>query len=661
MNELSLRRLAERAAFLHERQPLQERLNDEARARAEARLRVWRKDALLDGTVFAERLRTAGLSESELLSMFADNQPNRAGTREPSWLALFREVTSASGLVKPALPAGPDDETRWDDGGRGNASEFAPAESSEDGTLVRRFGRFVDPFAETGRSRLRADAVTESMRSMLGPGVETALVRDLRRALAFVATRTLVLELNVARTLGRLEGDTSEERLAHFLTAHLGDPDIWAAILDQYPVLARLMTATVERWLDATIEMLRRLVEDQSMIEHYLSKGTELGPLTAIRSASSDPHRGGRTVAILTFASGQKVVYKPKSLAVDVEFQHLIDWLNTIGLGFEHRMLKVLDRGAYGWVECAERAPCDTVEAVRSFYVRQGSMLALLHLLRATDMHFENVIAAGAYPILVDLETLFHHPRRARENASPSDRVLLAIQESVFSVGLLPVFALERGPASGVDFSALGGRRGQTFPHPMPTLEEVERDTMRFVLKSAETTGADNRPSLGDQPVDASAYADAVVEGFLITYSRLVAERSALEARLDRFADVEVRHIVRPTFHYTFLLNSSLHPDFLRDALGREQALNRLWFPVLSQPVLRDVVSFERADLLAGDVPLFTTRPGSRDLWSSGGERLANFFPQTSLDACRQRLAQMGDRDCAGQVKLLRLSLQALN
>jgi lantibiotic modifying enzyme len=93
-------------------------------------------------------------------------------------------------------------------------------------------------------------------------------------------------------------------------------------------------------------------------------------------------------VAILRFASGQRVVDKPKSLAVDVEFQRLIDWLNATGLEFEHRTLRVLNRGAYGWVEFAERASCDTVEAVRSFYVRQGSMLALLYLLRVTDMHF---------------------------------------------------------------------------------------------------------------------------------------------------------------------------------------------------------------------------------------------------------------------------------
>src|ERR1700730_5812414 len=191
MNDLKLRSLAERAEFLHERLPSHERPDGDALAAAEARLTSWRKDALLDGTVFAERLRAAGLSESELLSMFADEHSiqstGRASTPEPGWLALFRAVTSAS------------------------APDVAPAESSEDVPIARRFARFVDPFVEVGRSRLRAERVRRRSRSPFGPVLENALARDLRHALTFEATRTLVLELNVTRTLNQLRGDTSEE------------------------------------------------------------------------------------------------------------------------------------------------------------------------------------------------------------------------------------------------------------------------------------------------------------------------------------------------------------------------------------------------------------------------------------------------------------------
>jgi lantibiotic modifying enzyme len=42
---------------------------------------------------------------------------------------------------------------------------------------------------------------------------------------------------------------------------------------------------------------------------------------------------------------------------------------------------------------------------------------------------------------------------------------------------------------------------------------------------------------------------------------------------LARFADAEVRVIVRPTRAYGLLLHESFHPDFLRDSLDRERFL----------------------------------------------------------------------------------------
>ena len=36
-------------------------------------------------------------------------------------------------------------------------------------------------------------------------------------------------------------------------------------------------------------------------------------------------------------------------------------------------------------------------------------MLGLLYLLRTTDIHYENIIAFSANPVLIDLEALFHN------------------------------------------------------------------------------------------------------------------------------------------------------------------------------------------------------------------------------------------------------------
>src|SRR6185369_4077964 len=96
------------------------------------------------------------------------------------------------------------------------------------------------------------------------------------------------------------------------------------------------------------------------------------------------------------------------------------------------------DRGSYGWIEFVLAQSCTSVAEVRRFYQRQGGYLALLYALEATDLHFENLIAAGEHPILVDLETLFHQ-RLSVAGMDDTDQLAnRALYDSVLRVGLLP-------------------------------------------------------------------------------------------------------------------------------------------------------------------------------------------------------------------------------
>src|SRR5262249_17424162 len=54
------------------------------------------------------------------------------------------------------------------------------------------------------------------------------------------------------------------------------------------------------------------------------------------------------------------------------------------------------------------------------------------------------------------------------------------------------------------------------------------------------------------------------------------------------------------------------------------------------------------------------TRPDSRDLWSSTGERFADEFGQTGMVRVRCRLSQLGPPDLAQQLWFLRASLATL-
>src|SRR5215213_5012728 len=88
---------------------------------------------------------------------------------------------------------------------------------------------------------------------------------------------------------------------------------------------------TVEQWSDFLREFLTHLAADWEAIRATFADGEDPGPLAEVDAGKGDRHRQGRSVLLLRFASGLRLLYKPKPLAVDVHFQQLLGWLNQCG------------------------------------------------------------------------------------------------------------------------------------------------------------------------------------------------------------------------------------------------------------------------------------------------------------------------------------------
>lgn len=169
----------------------------------------------------------------------------------------------------------------------------------------------------------------------------------------------------------------------------------------------------VNLWIDSTKEFLLRLESDQFTLEKTFSINKDLGRVVAIQHNLSDHHNNGRSVMIVRFASGLKLVYKPKYLGLEEAYFRLLDWLNKKGELLQFKLLKVINRSTYGWVEYAEHLPCRDEQEARLYYHRSGMILCLVYLLEGIDFHNENLIACAEHPVLVDLETLLHHRKIA--------------------------------------------------------------------------------------------------------------------------------------------------------------------------------------------------------------------------------------------------------
>ena len=134
--------------------------------------------------------------------------------------------------------------------------------------------------------------------------------------------------------------------------------------------------------------------------------------------------------------------------------------------------------------------------------------------------------------------------------------------------------------------------------------------------------------------MDVSDYFDNLERlGFRDMYNWLMEHKEQFKKQLHRFAEVEVRSIMRPTIYYGELLRQSWHPDFLRDGLlDRDILLHRLWLDTSLRPGLKKVVQSEKRDLLEGDIPYFFTLPGQTHLWDGEGNCLKDCFEESALE-----------------------------
>ncbi|MFD1150175.1 type 2 lanthipeptide synthetase LanM family protein, partial [Saccharothrix hoggarensis] len=501
-------------------------------------------------------------------------------------------------------------------------------------------GAWDEAFAAALRPLVRAAASRD-------PRLGDDFARALGKRLARIAARTLVLELNLERVGRRLVGDTPQDRFADFVRK----VDL-TALFARYPVLARLLGQACLNAVEAHVELLDRFAADRADIVRTVLDGRDPGTLVHVETGKGDPHGRGRSVAVLTFADGRRVVYKPRPVALHRAFADLAAWFDG-HTGVDLRLPRALARPGHGWLEYVEHTPCADVSEVGRFYHRLGALIALLYAVDGTDMHYENLVAAGDQPVLVDVETLFHPTV-----GIPADPAVVALARSVHRTAVLPRVLL--GEHGAVDIGGMGGDHGDRFPADGAAWLHPGTDRMRLVRRPAPVPPAHNRPVVDGREAEPADYQGALLAGFRVGYDALYDHRAELlgpDGLLSRFADLPVRFIPRMTHLYATLLDESTHPDALRGAPDREDALDLLWDDSGQEDVLRALVPHEIGDLWAGDVPLFTTRPGSRDVWTSTGERLRDVLPVSGLDSVTAKVAALDEVDKHDQQWLISAGL----
>lgn len=450
-------------------------------------------------------------------------------------------------------------------------------------------------------ARLEAvQGLSASERGVIHRSVHDTAVASLHGKLC----RVLLLELHAAAEDGMLLAPDSVARWHEFI-ALSSAPAYWRGLDEHYPTMAGRIRTVVDARFARGLELAERFAADRMALRELA--GNPLGELTGLELGAGDSHAGGQTVALLRCEQG-RVVYKPRSVAIDVELQHFIEQL---GVPTSMRVPDALERDGYGWTAFVEHVYAAGTDELRSFYRGTGEWLALMRLLGGTDLHAENLIAHGPCPFVIDCETLF----TPRVEAKPSgmgaahDRAVAMIDGTVLAMGMLP----GRGGGlgwRGVDTSGIGALPGEQPKLLVSAMVDGGTDRARLGTVSVEVEGARNHP--GEQP-ELSRYWPDVLAGFdaLTATLRELDARNELAPRLRAFDRCLVRVVLRATETYAELARMLWHPVSLHDAdtaSAHAASLLRKSGEIRALSPDDDVViAAEIADLLDGDIPYFST------------------------------------------------------
>ncbi|MFI0724034.1 type 2 lanthipeptide synthetase LanM [Streptomyces sp. NPDC021224] len=662
-----------RALSVAERPPLP---RDAGAAVDEVRLKAWRDayPGLVDDTL-ALAAEGLGVSAEDVGRLLAEEPEALARrVRKPGWAHTAEAVVAglpevwpvagpaAEGADPVAGPAAEGAEARWQDELAAVVRPFADhavagAERSlREGLLREGPSPDAGSAAPSGGRRARPAAG-----ALLDPGpVLGALRAHVTSHLVTVAVRALVLELHRMRAAGRLAGDDPRGRFRSFAEQMCTRPAL-TRFLAEYPVLTRILATVSGQAADAFGEFVRRLAADRDLLVCGLFGGEDQGPLTEVEFAAGDLHDGGRGVLLLRFASGRRLVYKPRPMAVHAHVNDVLAWFGERLPAAAPRLLGVLDRGEYGWVEHVAPAPCADEAGARRFFFRLGAQLAVLYALSGADFHYENVIAAGDQPVLLDMESVLHVglPMLTGSPFADEDPAAVLLQHSVGRVGLLPAVLSGRGPGA-VDVGGLGGDAGVLLPFPAVDWADPGTDRMHLVRARRTAQGSRNKVVLHGRPAEPERYTDRIRDGFRAGYRALLRHRAELTAPdgpLARFSGDGLRVITRATRIYGRLLDETTHPDVLRDAAERDRVLSLLWALAAGDAPRLALAVHELRDIWAANVPLFRTRASSRDVTAAGGAVLPGLLAASGLERARAIVAGMDGEDLARQDWVIRASM----
>ena len=426
----------------------------------------------------------------------------------------------------------------------------------------------------------------------------------------------------ISRYQKKLNGKTAQKRYASFF---LTEDLFWTKeALDielKYKRLLGLIKNIVQKEILSYSIFLQKLKKDliQICAEFNISNPA----IKNIKLNLSDRHNFLGSAIELTFITGKKIIYKPKSANSDETFKKILEVLN-FPRNYSITLPRILNRKDYHWCEYIKYNSCKTEKNLHILYKKFGVLLAILDALNYSDGHNENfIISKNCQYTPVDIETIFTN---------------------------LSYFSMRASNYFDLEFTGMIMPKNNKA-HYLPTLQKANQflfypykphilndnsDRICFKYKQTIKNRINKNIPNNSQTTDVACFKRDISEGLLLGYQQIIlAKRKIMD--LIKNDNSLYRQIVRPTLYYTWLIYKYFHPNNKDPEIFLYQKAHLLD---------NQIADYEKHFIDCANIPVFYHKLNKRHLFGYKNKIvIKNYFEHNSLYWIKEKIHYLEEKN----------------
>jgi len=475
---------------------------------------------------------------------------------------------------------------------------------------------------------------------------------ELTDILEGISIKCLITEIHYNKINGNLKGDNDIDEYEYFNSNYFTSRKNLNEFFEAFPLLENMLIENITMYASNIAEMLESLERDKSGVIKEIFMGIEFNKIISMH-IYGDAHINGKRVICLEFDNNKKLIYKPRKLTYEKNYYKFINFLYG-NMGLETKYVKIVDGEECGWIEFIEQTPCLNELEIRNYYKRLGINLFVCYLMGNRDIHYENIISQGEFPVLIDLE-VFECRDKNNPILTANEKAKNIIQNSVLSIGILP-FYLESNKGKGINLSAMDAQVGKIMPYSIPTIRFRKTSSIKIEYSNPVIKKANNEILFEGKKICVEKYSEQIIEGFHWAYNFVMKSKEIFYSFLNQIKEIKCRIVLRNTQQYQMLINTLYWPELLIDETKRDDHINRVFLNgnrITDKPILLS----EIRSMIKGDIPYFYFFPTETAMYTFDNKKINDYFAEPMMEIIEERFNNMSSKDLEVQLHFIEMAM----